>query len=102
MYASYVEAKMKPGTSAEAIELAKDLIPEVGEIPNLTQFILIDKGDDKVLLLAFYNTAEEQEAATPKAGEVMGKIGHLFATPPERTQMEVPINHTYLTSPAGG
>ena len=102
MYASYIEAKMKPGTSAEAIELAKNLIPEVGEIPNLTQFILIDKGDDKVLLLAFYNTAEEQEAATPKAGEVMSKIGHLFAAPPERTQMEVPINHTYLTSPAGG
>ncbi|MDC0191256.1 hypothetical protein OAJ77_08530 [Rhodospirillales bacterium] len=54
------------------------------------------------MLLAFYDTAEAQEAATPKAGEVMSKIGHLFATPPERTQMEVPINHTYLTSPAGG
>jgi hypothetical protein len=102
MYASYIEGKMKTGTSAEAIELAQDLIPEVGEIPNLTQFIRINKGDDEVLLLAFYNTAEEQESATPKAGEVMSKIGHLFATPPERAQLEVPINHTYLTSPAGG
>ena len=102
MYASYIEAKVKSGTSAKAIELAKNMISDVGEIPNVKKFVLIDKGNDKVLLLAFYNTAEEQEAATPKAGEVMSKIGHLFATPPERTQMEVPINHTYLTSPAGG
>ena len=102
MYASYIEAKMRPGTSTETIELARSFIPEVGEIPNLTQFIFINKGDDKVLLLAFYNKAEEQEPATPKAEEVMSKIGHLFATPPERTQMEVPKNHTYLTSPAGG
>ena len=102
MYASYVEAKMRPGLSKEAIELAKNLIPEVGEIPNLRQFILVDKGNDIILLLAFYDTAEEQEAARQKAGEVLGKIGHLFATPPERIQMEVPINHTYLTSPAGG
>ena len=102
MYASYVEVKMKPGTAAEAIELAKNMIPEVGQIPNLKQFILIDKGDDNILLLAFYDTAEEQEAAGPKAGEVMGKLGHLFADPPERKQMEIPINHTYLKSPAGG
>lgn len=102
MYASYVEAKMKPGASKDAIELAKNMIPEVGEIPNLRQFILIDKGNDNILLLALYETAEEQEAAGQKAGEVMGKIGHLFAGPPDRIQMEVPINHTYLISRAGG
>ena len=95
MYASYIEAKMKPGTSTEAIKLAKDLIPEVGEIPNLTQFILIDKGDDKVLLLAFYNTAEEQEAATPKAQEIIGRLADLAAAPPERVQVEVVIDHTF-------
>ena len=102
MYGSYIEAKMKPGTSGEAILMAKNLIPEVGEIPNLKQFILLDKGNDNILLLAFYDTAEEQEAAGEKAGEVMGKIGHLFASPPNRTQMQVPINHTYLTSKPGG
>ena len=102
MYASFVEAKIKSGMSAEAIEIAKGMISEVGEIPNLKQFILIDKGDDNILLLAFYDTAGEQEAAGPKAGEVMGKIGHLFAAPPERKQMEVPINHTYLQSAPGG
>ena len=102
MYASYVEAKMKPGASKEAIALAKNMIPEVGEIPNLRQFILIDKGNDNMLLLAFYETAEEQEAAGNKAGEVMGKIEHLLASSPDRLQMEVPINHTYLTSRAGG
>ena len=95
MYASYVEVKMKPGTSAEAIELAKDLIPEVGEIPNLTQFILIDKGNDNILLLAFYDTAEEQEAAGPLAKELLGRLEYFYVAPPERMQVEVPINHSY-------
>ena len=102
MYASYVEVKMRPGVSAEAIKLARSLIPEVGQIPNIKQFTLVDKGNDKLLLIALYDSPEEQEAAGPKALDVIGKMEHLFATPPQRIQMEVPINHTYLKSPAGG
>ena len=95
MFASYVEAKMKPGTSAHAIGMAKKLIADVGEIPNIKQFILIDKGNDNVLLLAFYETAEEQEAAGPLATELLGRLEHFYAAPPERIQVEVPINHSY-------
>ena len=102
MYASYIEAKVKSGTSAKATELAKNMISDVGEIPNIKQFVLIDKGNDNVLLLAFFDTAEEHEAAGPLARELLGRLADLFAGPPERTQVEVPINHTYLTSPAGG
>ena len=95
MFASYVEAKIKPGTSAHAIGMAKNMIADVGEIPNIKQFILIDKGNDNVLLLAFYDTAEEQEAAGPLATELLGRLEHFYAAPPERKQVEVPINHTY-------
>ena len=95
MYASFVEAKMKAGTSVKAIELAKNMISDVGEIPNIKQFVLIDKGNDNVLLLAFFDTAEEHEAAGPLARELLGRLEHFYAAPPERIQVEVPINHTY-------
>ena len=95
MYASYIEAKVKSGTSAKAIELAKNMISDVGEIPNVKKFILIDKGNDNILLLAFYDTADDQVAATPKAQEVIGRLADLAAAPPERVQVEVAIDHTY-------
>ena len=57
--------------------------------------MLLNKGDDNALLLAFYDTAEEQQAATSKAQELLGQLANLFAAPPERTQVEVAINHTY-------
>ena len=71
------------------------MIPQIREIPNLRQFILIDKGDDNALLLAFFNTAEEQEAAGPLAKELLGRLEHFYVAPPERIQVEVPINHSY-------
>ena len=95
MYASYVEAKLKSGTSAKAIEMTKNMISDVGEIPNIKQFVLVDKGDDNVVLLAFYETAEEQELAGPLARELLGRLEHFYAAPPERIQVEVPINHSY-------
>ena len=95
MYASYIEAKVKSGTSAKAIALAKNMISDVGEIPNVKKFILIDKGNDNILLLAFYDTAAEQEAAGPLAKEILGRLEHFYAAPPERIQVEVPINHSY-------
>ena len=95
MYASYVEAKMKSGTSKKAIEMAKNMISDVGEIPNVKKFILIDKGNDNILLLAFYDTAEDQEAAGPKAAELLGRLADFMAAPPERKQGEVPINFIF-------
>ena len=98
MYASYIEAKVKSGTSAKAIKLAKNMISDVGEISNVKQFVFIDKGDDNILLLAFYESAEEQEAAGPLARELLGRLDHFYTATPERIQVEVPINHTYKQS----
>jgi hypothetical protein len=57
--------------------------------------MLIDKGDDKALFIAFYDTAEDQVAATPKAQEIIGRLKDIIAAPPERVQVEVAINHTF-------
>ena len=95
MYASHVEVQVQSGKTAEAIQRTKDLIPQIGEIPKIKRFMLIDKGDDKALFIAFYDTAEDQEAAGPKAAELLGRLADLFAAPPERKQVEVPINFSF-------
>ena len=95
MYASHVEVQVQSGKMAEAIQRTKDLISDVGEIPKLRRFMVLDKSDDKALFLAFYDTAEDQVAATPKAQEVIGRLADLAAAPPERVQAEVAIDHTY-------
>ena len=98
MYASHVEVQIQSGKTAEAIQRTKDLIPQIGEIPKLKRFMLMDKGDDKALFIAFYDSAEDQEAATPKAQEIIGRLADLVAAPPERVQVEVAIDHTYLVN----
>ena len=54
MYASFVEAKMKAGTSAHAIRLAKKFISYVGNFPNIKQIFLIDKGNGNVLPICLF------------------------------------------------
>ena len=95
MYASHVEVQVQSGKMAEAIQRSKDLINEVNEIPNIRRFMVLDKGNDKALFLAFYDTAEDQVAATPKAQEGIGLLADLAAASPERIQVEVAIDHTY-------
>ena len=98
MYASHVEVQLQSGKTAEAIQRTKDLIPKIGEIPKIKRFMVLDKGDDNFLFIAFYDTAEDQVAATPKAQEVIGRLADLAAAPPERVQVEVAIDHTYLVN----
>ena len=65
MYASYIEVQFKPGKTAEAMEMARQMKSELGQM-GMKQFIVADKGDDSSTLLALYDTAEDQEAAGPK------------------------------------
>jgi hypothetical protein len=94
MYASYIEVQFKPGKTAEAMEMARQMKSELGQM-GMKQFIVADKGDDSSTLLALYDTAEDQEAAGPKAAELLGRLADLFAVPPERKQVEVPINFSF-------
>ena len=94
MYASYIDMQIKPGKTADAMEMARQMEAELGQL-GMKQFIITDKGNDSSTLLALYDTAEEQEAAGPKAAELLGRLADLFAAPPERRQVEVPINFTF-------
>ena len=73
MYASYIEVQFKPGSTAEAMEMARQMKSELGQM-GMKQFIVADKGDDSSTLLALYDTAEDQEAAGPKAAELLGRL----------------------------
>jgi len=95
MYASYIEMQLKPGKMAEAMEMMKQLEAELGGIDGLKQFIIVDRGNDRSTVLALYESAEEQEAATPKSAEVVSRMMDVIAAPPERQQVEVPINFIF-------
>jgi hypothetical protein len=94
MYASYIEMQLKPGTMAEAIEMAKQMEADLGQM-GMKQFIIVDRGNDSSTLVALYDTAEDQEAAGPKAAELLGRLADLMAAPPDRRQVEVPINFIF-------
>ena len=94
MYASYIEMQLKPGTMADAIEMARQMEADLGQM-GMKQFIIIDRGNDSSTLVALYDTAEDQEAAGPKAAELLGRLADLMAAPPDRKQVEVPINFIF-------
>ena len=94
MYASYIEMQLKPGKMAEAIQMTKQMEAELGQM-GMKQFIIVDRGNDSSTLVALYDTAEDQEAAGPKAAELLGRLADLMAAPPDRTQVEIPINFIF-------
>ena len=94
MYASYIEFKYKPGKTAEAIKITKQMEADLGQM-GMKQFIIVDKGDDSSTLIALYDTAQAYYAAGPKAAELLGRLADFLAAPPERKQVEVPINFIF-------
>ena len=94
MYASYIEMQLKPAKMAEAIEMTKQMEADLGQM-GMKQFIIVDRGNDSSTLVALYDTAEDQEAAGPKAAELLGRLADLMAAPPDRKQVEVPITFIF-------
>ena len=94
MYASYIELQHKPGKTAAAIEMTKQMEADLGQM-GMKQFIIVDKGDDSSTLIALYDTAQAYYAAGPKAAELLGRLADFMAAPPERKQVEVPINFIF-------
>ncbi len=95
MFASVIDVQLKPGTLDEAMDITRAALPEMREIPGLKQIISIDKGSDQGLVIAIYESQAAQEAAAPKAQEVLGRIAGLAAAPPQRLGCEVLINEQF-------
>ncbi len=95
MFASVVEVQLKPGTLDEVNDIIRAAMPELSVVPGVKQFISIDKGNDLGLVVVIYGSQAEQEAATPKAQEIIGRIASFAAAPPERSGCEVIINEHF-------
>ncbi len=95
MFASVIEIQLKPGTLDEAVDITRAALPEMREVPGLKQLISIDKCNDQGLVIAIYESQAAQEAATPKAQEILGRIAGLAAAPPQRMGCEVNINEQF-------
>ena len=96
MFASFIEMKLKPGKMAEFVLMTKTKTMQADvQAMGMKQMIIVDKGNDNAMLLAIYETAQAQESATPKAIEIIGKLGILFESPPARMQVKVPINFNF-------
>ena len=74
--------------------MTKQMEADLGQM-GMKQFIIVDKGDDSSTLIAFYDTAQAYYAAGPKAAELLGRLADFMAGPPERKQVEVPINFIF-------
>ena len=94
MYASYIELQHKPGKTAGAINMTRQMEADLGQM-GMKQFIIVDKGDDSSTLIALYDTAQAYYAAGPKAAELLGRLSDFMASPPERKQADVPINFIF-------
>jgi quinol monooxygenase YgiN len=94
MYSSIINIQFQPDKMNEAMEIAEAMKPELAEL-GCNQFLLVDQGNDSSLVLAVYDSQAKQEAATPKAQELLGRLGHLYAVAPERKGGEVNLNESY-------
>ncbi len=95
MYASVVEIQLKPGKMDEATAIAREMRPEVGQINGLKQFVAIDHCHDRFLGVVIYESKADQEAATPKARELIDRFADLWVAPPKRMGCEVTVNEVF-------
>ena len=95
MFASVVEVQLKPGALDEVNDIIRAAMPKLREIPGVKQFISIDKGNDRSLVVVIYESQSEQEAATPKAQEIFGRMDGFAVAPPVRSGCEVNINERF-------
>ena len=95
MFASVIDVQLKAGTFDEAMEITRAALPEMRGIAGIKQIISIDKGNDQGLVIAIYESKAAQEAATPKAQEVLERIAGLAAGAPVRMGCEVNINEKF-------
>ncbi len=95
MYASVVEIQLKPGKMDEATEMVRAMRPDLEQFNGLKQLVVIDHCHDKLLAVVIYEGKADQEAATPTAQELIGRLAELAAAPPVRMGCAVTVNEVF-------
>jgi quinol monooxygenase YgiN len=94
MYTSLINIQFQPGKMNEAMEIAGATKHHYAEL-GCNQVLMVDQGNDALLVLAIYDSQAKQEAATPKAQELLERLSPLCATAPDRKGGQVFLNQTY-------
>lgn len=94
-FASIIEIQLQPGKTEELAAIAEEMRPDLEKLEGLKQFILVDRGQDKALAISFYAKSAEQEAATPKAQELLARWSHIVTVPPVRTGCKVLVHQIF-------
>ena len=94
-YASLIEIEFKPGKKDELVTIAEEMRADLEKLDGIKQFILIDRGDNKAMALAFYSNRAQQEAATLNAEKLQDRWEHLVAMPPVRTGCNVLVHQIF-------
>ena len=55
----------------------------------------MDRGDDRALVVAIYDTEQHQSAAGPIAQQLLGRMASLMAAPPNREACEVIVHEAF-------
>ena len=93
MYASVVDIQFQPGKMDEAIGIVDR--EDLGQLEGLQQFHIMDRGDDRALVVAIYDTEQHQSAAGPIAQQLLGRMASLMAAPPNREACEVIVHEAF-------
>ena len=62
---------------------------------GIKQILSIDRGGDNGLVIAVYESQAAQEAAGPKAQEILSLLADLLEAQPERQGCEVLVNESF-------
>lgn len=89
-----IDMVFKAAMMKNAIEIAEKMRPEFSDL-GCNQFVMINKGNDKAIILAIYESEEKQQTALPKAQELLGKLKDIYASMQERQGGNVIINEVY-------
>ena len=89
-----IDMVFKAAMMKNAIEIAEKMRPEFSDL-GCNQFLMINKGNDKAIILAIYESEEKQQTALPKAQELLGKLKDIYASMPERQGGNLIINEVY-------
>jgi len=89
-----IDMVFKAAMMKNAIEIAEKMRPEFSDL-GCNQFLMINKGNDKAIILAIYESEEKQQTALPKAQELLGKLKDIYASMQERQGGNVIINEVY-------
>ena len=89
-----IDMVFKAAMMKNAIEIAEKMRPEFSDL-GCNQFLTINKGSDKAIILAIYEFEEKQQAALPKTQELLGKLKDIYTSMPERQGGNMIINEVY-------